>query len=63
MQIDLHGKALQLLEALANSIHDREIKSPNPFFFSGHEIEVAEKWLLEFMRESKKDCVCLDQEQ
>jgi hypothetical protein len=51
MSIDLHAKSQQLLESLANSIHDREPKSTNPFFFNINEIHVAEKWLKEFIEE------------
>jgi hypothetical protein len=59
MSIDLHAKSQQLLETLANSIHDREPKSTNPFFFNINEIHVAEKWLNEFLKEIKEDCVCV----
>lgn len=59
MEIDLYAKSQQLLETLANSIYDRDPKSVNSFFFNISEIQVAEKWLLEFIRELKEDCVCL----
>ncbi len=59
MEIDLHAKSQQLLETLANSIHDREPKSTNPFFFNIAEIQAAEKWLEEFIKEIKKDCACM----
>lgn len=59
MSIDLYAKSQQLLETLANSIHDREPKSPNPFFFNINEIHVTEQWLMEFIKEIKSDCVCL----
>ena len=51
MSIDLHAKSQDLLETLANSIHDREPKSTSPFFFNINEIHVAEKWLKEFLNE------------
>lgn len=59
MQIDLHVKSQQLLETLANSVHDREPGNPNPFFFNIKELQVAERWLEDFVKEIKKDCVCL----
>lgn len=59
MQIDLHAKSQHLLEALANSVHDREPKTTSPFFFNIAELHVAEKWLADFIEEIKKDCVCL----
>ncbi len=59
MQIDLHAKSQQLLETLANSIHDREPKSTNPFFFNIAEIQTAERWLAEFVKEIERDCVCV----
>lgn len=51
MQIDLYVKSQQLLEVLANSIHDREPKTLNPFFFSTSEVLAAEKWLSDFLDE------------
>jgi len=63
MQIDLYAKSQQLLETLANSIHDRDSRTLNPFFFNIAEIQVAEKWLLEFIKEIKEDCVCLESPQ
>ena len=59
MTIDLHAKSQDLLERLANSIHDREPKNTSPFFFNIAEIHAAEKWLQDFIKEIKKDCVCL----
>ncbi len=57
--MDLHVKSQQLLEALANSVHDREPKNTNPFFFNIADIQVAEKWLEDFIKEIKKDCICI----
>ncbi len=57
--MDLHVKSQQLLESLANSIHDRDPKQTNPFFFNIAEIQVSEKWLEEFIKEIKEDCVCI----
>jgi hypothetical protein len=50
MQIDLHAKAQELLELLANSIHDRDPHSINPFWFNIAEVSLTEKWLQEFIR-------------
>lgn len=57
MQIDLYVKSQQLLEVLANSIHDREPKTLNPFFFSTNEVQAAERWLSEFIEEIKQNAV------
>lgn len=59
MQIDLYVKSQQLLEALANSIHDREQKSNTPFFFNIQEVHIAERYLKELIKEVTTDCVCL----
>jgi hypothetical protein len=59
MQIDLYVKSQQLLETLANSVHDRDPRNPNPFFFNIADIQAAERWLVEFMKEVKEDCVCV----
>ncbi len=59
MTIDLHAKSQDLLETLANSIHDRDPKNLNPFFFNINELQVAEKWLSELIKEVKIDCVCI----
>ncbi len=59
MEINIHSKSHQLLENLANSIHDRDPKTPNPLFFSINEIHLVEAWLRGIFEEIKKDCVCL----
>lgn len=59
MDLDLSAKSQQLLETLANSIHDRDPKNPNPFFFNIAEIQAAEIWLKQFLEESRIDCVCV----
>lgn len=51
MSIDLYSKSQQLLESLANSIHDRDQKSINPFCFSINEIHLTEKWLSDLIKE------------
>lgn len=58
MTIDLYVKSQQLLEKLANSIHDRDPKALIPFFFSTAELQAAQKWLEDFAKEVKKDCYC-----
>lgn len=55
MSIDLYAKSQQLLETLANSVHDRDPKNLTPFFFNIAEIHVAELWLKDFMDEIKRD--------
>jgi hypothetical protein len=53
MEIDLHSKAVQLLEKIANSVHERDPKTPNLMFFSTSEVQVVEQWLKEFVQEQK----------
>lgn len=55
MEVDLYAKSQDLLEKLANSVHDRDPKNPNPFFFNMAEIHVAEKWLVDFIKEILQD--------
>lgn len=55
MSIDLHVRSQELLERLANSIHDRDPKSLNPFTFNIAEIHITEAWLTEFIKEIRKD--------
>jgi hypothetical protein len=52
MSIDLYSKAVQLLEKVANSVHERDPKNPNLLCFSYTEVEVVEKWLNDFIRET-----------
>lgn len=59
MQIDLYAKSTELLETIANSIHDRESKTNNPFFFSIDERHAVERWLKEFIKEVREDCCCV----
>ena len=54
MFIDVQDKAMDLLETLANAIHDRETINTNPFCFNINEIVVAKKWLSDFIEEVKK---------
>ncbi len=41
----IHLKAIDLLNKLANSIHDRESPNLNQFFFSVDDIKVCEEFL------------------
>jgi hypothetical protein len=50
MSIDVHDLSKQLLERLANSIHDRDANN-NHFCFNVAEIEVTEQWLQEIIDE------------
>lgn len=54
MSIDLYAKSQQLLESLANSIHDRTPKTLDPFCFNIQEVHLTEKWLNELIKEVKK---------
>lgn len=54
MSIDLYAKAVNLLEQIANSVHERDPKNPNLLFFSASEVQVVEEWLKEFIDESLK---------
>lgn len=53
MKIDFHEQSKDLLEVLANSIHDREPKSLTPFCFSSVDLSAAEVWLKNFADEIK----------
>jgi hypothetical protein len=59
MQVDLFNKSEELLKILANSIHDRDVKAQNDFCFNVAELNAAEQFLSEFIRELQKDCICL----
>lgn len=54
MDIDLYSKAVHLLEKIANSVHERDPKNPNLLCFSTAEVQVVEKWLEDFIEETKK---------
>jgi hypothetical protein len=54
MNIDLHSKAVHLLEKIANSVHERDPKNPNLLCFSTTEVHVVEQWLKEFVEEQQK---------
>lgn len=48
IDLDLHSSAIQLLEKIANSVHDRCQTSANLLCFSTNEVELVEQWLKEF---------------
>lgn len=50
MNIDLHAKAMQLLEKVANSVHERE--NANLLCFSINEVQLVEQWLKDFIDET-----------
>lgn len=56
MNFDINVKSAQLLEKLANSIHDRDKDNllKQHFTFSITEIQIVEKWLLDVLSEYKK---------
>lgn len=51
MDMDLHSKAKQLLEKIANSVHERDPKNANLLCFSTAEVQLVEQWLKEFRDE------------
>ncbi len=57
--MDLHVKSQELLEALANSIHDRAQKGLSPFCFTINEVHLCEEWLKQFSCEVRQDCTLL----
>jgi len=54
MTIDLYAKAVNLLEQIANSVHEREPKNQNLLFFSTTEVQLVQDWLAEFAKETSK---------
>ena len=54
MEIDLYPKAVQLLEKIANSVHERDPKNANLLCFSVSEVQLVEQWLKEFIDEQLK---------
>jgi len=49
MSIDYYAKSVELLEKIANSVHDRDLKNPNLLCFSSSEVQLVEQWLKEFI--------------
>jgi hypothetical protein len=54
MEIDLHSKAVHLLEKIANSVHERYPNNPNLLCFSTTEVQLVEEWLQDFVRENQE---------
>jgi hypothetical protein len=54
MPIDIYAKSVQLLERVANSVHDRDPKNPNLLTFSVSEIHIVEDWIKELLKELKE---------
>lgn len=54
MDINFPSKAVQLLEKIANSVHERDPKNANLMCFSIKEVFLVEKWLEEFIKETKE---------
>jgi hypothetical protein len=57
MEINVNFKAVELLNNIANSIHDREVKNANPFCFSANEVKITEQWINELIREITREYV------
>ncbi len=51
MAIDIYAKSVQLLERVANSVHEREPKNANLLFFNANEVQVVEEWIKELLTE------------
>lgn len=45
MYFNIHKKSIELLEQLANSIHDRNPADSQSIFFTISEIQLVKKWL------------------
>lgn len=57
MPLDLHSESSQLLEMLANSIHDRNPQNEfiKNFSFHLNEIHLVEKWIRELKKSIEED--------
>ncbi len=51
METDFNSKAKQLLEKIANSVHERDPKNANLLCFSVAEVQLVEQWLKDFKEE------------
>lgn len=49
--MDLREKSTQLLEKIANSVHERDPKNPNLLCFNVKEVQLVEDWLRDFKDE------------
>ncbi len=47
--MDLHAKARELLEKIANSVHERDTKNASLLCFSSKEVELVQQWLEDFV--------------
>jgi len=54
MTVDIHAKSLQLLELIANSVHERDNQKTYLLCFSTSEVKVVEQWIGEFVDELKE---------
>ncbi len=52
--MDIHAKAIELLEKIANSVHERDPKNPNLLCFSITEVQLVETWLKDFKDERQE---------
>ncbi len=59
MDANTNFKAVDLLTKIANSLHDREVNPNNFLFFSAAEVKITQEWLEDFIKEIKRDCVCV----
>jgi hypothetical protein len=55
MDINLHEKAINLLEKIANSVYERDPHNPHLMCFSITEVNLVEQWLTNFIKEVKHD--------
>ena len=53
MNIDLYAKSVELLEQIANSVHERDPKNANLLFFSVNEVQLVKEWLRDFLIDNK----------
>jgi hypothetical protein len=51
VDVDVYAKSVQLLERVANSVHERDTKNPYLLCFSSSEVQVVEAWLRELLEE------------
>jgi hypothetical protein len=50
MKKDTYAEAINLLELIANSLHDREQKNNQNISFTIKEVQIVEKWLKNFVK-------------
>lgn len=55
MSFDVHQKSSQLLESIANSLHDRKA-APTDFTFTVNELQLVERWLLGAIKDALQEC-------